>query len=699
MLYPVLTSIICICAYSLAAMNASVPIRSCRELTLAIREKEVGRTFDLTAQVSSVKSISLLDSSGSAVVRSFDDGLIAHWPVIRRWDIVHIAGCIFCEDGDVKARGYELQVVGSGPAVRPTAVQHLSELLHDATADGRYVAVSGTVDDVFRDEIDPRWTFLVLNVQGERIFVDYRINEPEPESLLGADVRLWCIFDATCFSMRKFFGAHLVVNYPGEVSVLSRHDGYPFSAPPLGDYFDLRPKDIAALGRRRTSGIVIAIWGNTRMLLKTPMSRYILVNLASGSLPACGTAVEAVGLPETDLFRVNLTRAIWRPSSNACNNCCDPQPTNLTISALSNRRAGLINPQFHGQTIQIEGTVRDLISDADGRGTFSLEADGEYIVVDASAVTGALNRFSDGWTVAATGICVVEAEEWRPNLVLPKITRLRLVLRNPNDVTVIAKPPWWTPRNLFLIIGILVVVLTSVAVWNRFLQRLVKRRSQQLARAAVSRAESELKIGERTRLAVELHDALSQTLTGVAMEIRAAGKALSGSIERSREHLVRAEKTVDACRGELKNCLWDLRNDAIDEADMNEAIRRTLAPHIGAASLMVRFTVPRSRFSDNTAHAILHIIRELAVNAVRHGHATALRIAGSIEGDIFRFSVRDNGSGFDPETAPGIREGHFGIQGIRERIERFDGELKITSRPGSGTRASIALAVPKEKTP
>lgn len=698
MVHLALTSIICLCTSSLATNEPHVTIRSCRELTLAIREKAVGQTFDLTAQVSGVRSFSLLDGGGSAVVRSFNDDLIANWPTIHRWDIVHLAGHIFCEDGDVKARGHELQVVGSGPAARPATVQHLSALLQDVTADGRYVAIAGTVDDVFRDEIDPRWTFLVLNVQGERIFVDYKISTPRPESLLGADVMIACIFHATCFSSRKFFGAHLVVDCPDDFSVLSRHADYPFSAPPLEDYTDLRPSDISALGRRRVSGRVLAVWNDSWMLLKTSESRCVRVNLSASPLPHCGAFVEAVGLPETDLFRVNLSRAVWRPSGNAAD-YCDAPATNLPLSELSNRHAGFINPNFHGKVIRAEGLVRDFLSDVDGRGTFMLHAEGESVFVDASAVAGATRHFGDGWRVAATGVCVVEAEEWRPNLMLPHITGLRLVMRTPQDIEILARPPWWTPARLLLVIGLLAVILVVIAIWNLSLRHLAERRSRQLAHEAIGRAESELKIYERTRLAVELHDALSQTLTGVAMEIRAAGRDLTSSIERSREHLVRAEKTVDACRGELKNCLWDLRNDAIDEADINEAIRKTLAPHIGTAALTVRFAVPRSRFSDNTAHAILHIIRELAVNAIRHGRATAIRIAGAIDGDIFRFSVRDNGTGFVPETAPGIHEGHFGIQGIRERIERFDGELKIESRPGDGTRVSIALAVPKEKTP
>lgn len=129
---------------------------------------------------------------------------------------------------------------------------------------------------------------------------------------------------------------------------------------------------------------------------------------------------------------------------------------------------------------------------------------------------------------------------------------------------------------------------------------------------------------------------------------------------------------------------------------MDAAIRQTLAPHVAGIDLAIRFDVPRERISDNTAHAILRIIRELTLNGIRHGNASKIRVAGSIEGDRMYFSVRDNGIGFDPSAAPGFSEGHYGLMGIQERIDEFEGEFKINSVPGKGTKVTIALAVPQE---
>jgi signal transduction histidine kinase len=105
----------------------------------------------------------------------------------------------------------------------------------------------------------------------------------------------------------------------------------------------------------------------------------------------------------------------------------------------------------------------------------------------------------------------------------------------------------------------------------------------------------------------------------------------------------------------------------------------------------VRFSVPRGKLSDKTVHALLRSIRELVVNALRHGGATDIKVAGALEGEHLICSVTDNGSGFDPASAPGVLQGHFGLQGIRERIDALGGEFTIESTPDKGTKARMKI--------
>ena len=144
-------------------------------------------------------------------------------------------------------------------------------------------------------------------------------------------------------------------------------------------------------------------------------------------------------------------------------------------------------------------------------------------------------------------------------------------------------------------------------------------------------------------------------------------------------------------RHELKCCLWDLRSRTFEEKNMTEAVERTIAHHLGQVKATVRFNVPREALSDSDTHIVLRIIRELTVNAIRHGKAAHVRIAGELRDGFIRFSVKDDGIGFDTENVKGPELGHFGIQGIRERIATLDGEIAIESTIGQGTKTTVRI--------
>ena len=269
-------------------------------------------------------------------------------------------------------------------------------------------------------------------------------------------------------------------------------------------------------------------------------------------------------------------------------------------------------------------------------------------------------------------------------------------MRTPADVRVISHPPWWTSGRLLSVIGALMAVLIGVFAWNRSLNKLAERRGRELLREQIEHVKSDLKVEERTRLAVELHDSLAQSLTGVSMEIEAAKELKGNAPADMLSHLNFAARTLMSCRNELRNCLWDLRSQALEEKSMDKAIERTLLPYVNDSRIAVRFNMPRTRLSDNTAHTLLCIIRELVLNAIRHGNASNIRVTGVLDGGELKFSVRDDGSGFDPENYPGVLQGHFGLQGVNERVEQLGGTLNIESAIGSGTRGAISIKVPHQ---
>jgi len=253
-------------------------------------------------------------------------------------------------------------------------------------------------------------------------------------------------------------------------------------------------------------------------------------------------------------------------------------------------------------------------------------------------------------------------------------------------------PPWWTADRLLVVIGILFALIAAIALWVWWLNRIVEQRSRELHREQKAHENSVMRIGERTRLAVELHDSLSQSLAALSFQLSSARTAKAEGLDAAEEtHLVTAEKMLDSSRTELRHCLLDLRSDMLEEHDFSKAILKALRADAAYTGIEIDFRVRRSRMNDSTAHATLMIIRELVSNAIRHGRAKKIQITGEPNGNLLVFSVADNGLGFDIDNYPGLREGHFGLAGVRQRVVNLGGKFTLRSAKGEGTTATISM--------
>ena len=592
----------------------------------------------------------------------------------------HIAECM------------EIAVLGHNaePEYELTSASALFEGFHD----NRLVRLTGTVRDAFIDEVDPTCAFLVLQNGRDTIYSCFISQEPPKawiNSIVGAEISVKGLCSPDVISPRYCIGRCILFSGQDSVSVIRAAPSDPFDVPSLTLNRDDHAVAISGMDRRRVAGRVIAVWHGDRVLLRMPEGRIARVDLAERRPPSYGMCIDAVGNPETDLYRLNLSRAIWR--TNGTDMAVEPPPKEITVRQLlyNDRGKPAIQIRHHGVAIRIKGIVRSLPSPGNSDGRLALECDRYIVPVDASACPLAFAGVEIGCVLEVAGTCLIETENWQPNAPFPHVEGFAIVVRTPDDIRIISRPPWWTPGRLLSVIGALLAALAGVFVWNRSLNRLAERRGRELTEETVARVTADLKVGERTRLAIELHDALSQNLTGAALEIETSDVLIDGNPTQAHRHLGIAAKTIKSCREELRNCLWDLRNDALGEKTMDEAIRRTLAPLMDGTGLAVRFNVPRECLSDDTAHALLRIIRELAQNAMRHGYAKTVKIAGSLETDRLLFSVQDDGCGFDPQNHPSVRQGHFGLQGIRERVNRFGGTKEIKSEAGKGTKVTIAL--------
>ena len=357
----------------------------------------------------------------------------------------------------------------------------------------------------------------------------------------------------------------------------------------------------------------------------------------------------------------------------------------------------MIKPNYHGRLVRMTGLVRALPAEAGDERVFYIDCGKFLIPADVSAKPEIASELEIGCRVEVTGVCVLESPNWRPSMAFPRIERILLVPRSKEDIRIISRPPWLTTGRLLAFIGALLAALAAILVWNLSLRRLAERRGRELLRSELSQAEAELRVDERTRLAAELHDSLAQNMTGISFQIAAARSARNFSSEAEDKHLETAERMLLSSRTELRRCIWDLRSEALSEPDFAKAIHTTVQPVIGKAKLDLSCDIDRSLMDDSSAHAVLRILRELAANAVAHGKAANVWVACEDKGRELRFTVSDDGCGFNPSTCPGQNEGHFGLSGIRERVKRLEGAFEIKSATGKGTVATVTLS--KESKP
>lgn len=611
-------------------------------------------------------------------------------------DSVRLIGCTepAGDRANTNPNCYEIAVLSHGktPAATPIKIRDLTQNYPP----NRFVAIEGTIRDVFEDDIDPHYSFIILEDNDEFAYLAYpgdKVQLPTLRAMCGAAVS---VSGVTFGESNRHNGkAMLTISGTNAFYVISRPRDNRFDALPICDEDMNHPSSMRSMGLRKISGTVIATWHNDMALLLDTNGCPVKIEFSEPSLPSISEPVEAVGYPETDLFHISLVRASWRPMAALCTAASPITKTSIKDLFVSPYGHYRIPTAEHGKTLRLKGTAKSILLDEHG-GTRIILADGDYAIpVDCSNLKHSLNMMQEGCLVEITGVCIKDSDIWRPSFMIPRVRGLFLVPRSDDDMRILRRPPWWTPARFVVTLAILLIVIVAILIWNATLRVLVARKSRALLREQTAKLEETLKIDERTRLAAELHDYLAQNLTVISYQVSAAETALAANSKDAADCLKAADRMLLSCRADLRRCLWDLKSDALNEPDFAKAIEQTCEPVSGDAHLHVRFAVKRNLLSDSTAHAILSICRELVSNAVRHGMADNVKIAGELKSGTIRFSVRDNGTGFEPEKRPGQADGHFGLDGVAERIRHLNGQMQIDSRPGQGTRIAVTLR-PKE---
>lgn len=198
-------------------------------------------------------------------------------------------------------------------------------------------------------------------------------------------------------------------------------------------------------------------------------------------------------------------------------------------------------------------------------------------------------------------------------------------------------------------------------------------------------------LDERQRIARELHDTLEQDLMGVTLLLDDTAERLENGD--AGEPLNIARRLLRRSREESRSTIRDLRSVALEQLGLPAAIEDTLQPIAAAARLPLKFTTtgePR-KLPTLVESSLLRIAHEALSNVVKHARADHAEIHLEYTAADVRLTITDHGAGFVPGDVD-ARAGHFGLQGIRERVNKISGTLQIDSHPGTGT--AIRITVP-----
>ena len=210
---------------------------------------------------------------------------------------------------------------------------------------------------------------------------------------------------------------------------------------------------------------------------------------------------------------------------------------------------------------------------------------------------------------------------------------------------------------------------------------------------------SEARINERTRIAHELHDTLLQSVQGLMFSFQAARNLLPGRTEEAIRTLDEAIRQGDEAIAEGRDAIQGLRANPSEESNLESLLTaeaKELARSSGGDREPPDFRAivegARQPLSPLLQDEVYRIAREILRNAFHHAHASRIEAEIAYDSQFFRLRIRDNGKGIDPKVLKeGVRRGHWGLPGIRERAKQIGARLKLWSEAGAGTEAELTV--------
>lgn len=220
--------------------------------------------------------------------------------------------------------------------------------------------------------------------------------------------------------------------------------------------------------------------------------------------------------------------------------------------------------------------------------------------------------------------------------------------------------------------------------------------SQRLATEKVEDKEviiQEIIEQERTRLARELHDSVSQQLFAASMMMSAINETKQESEnenDREAKQLKMVEEMIHQSQLEMRALLLHLRPAALKNKSLKEGIEELLIELSQKVTMDIKWKVEAFPLDKGVEDHLFRILQESVSNTLRHSKASSLEVLMIKRDDLVILRIVDDGVGFEVDET---KAGSYGMQNMHERAVEVGGTLKVVSVKNKGTRLEVKVPV------
>ncbi len=215
----------------------------------------------------------------------------------------------------------------------------------------------------------------------------------------------------------------------------------------------------------------------------------------------------------------------------------------------------------------------------------------------------------------------------------------------------------------------------------------LEKANQQLTEYA-ARVEDLTIAAERQRMARELHDTLSQGLAGLILQLEAADAHLTNNHHTKAQSIIgNAMVQARSTLAEARRAIDDLRQSSLD--DLDSALRLEISRFTNATGIPILFHADQIQpLPDPVKETLVRAVAEALTNVANHAQAHNVAVEVRLKDKSLLVTIQDDGRGFDASAIP---SGHYGLLGIRERVNLLNGSFEIQNDNGTALKIEIPI--------